>query len=149
MVPSANEIRSRFKRHAGNEPFSKFIVAIHRFAQCRGRLRHWQEILWSDFVATNADCQMSHEDLCATFRICELHGYELQSQTVPVVDGCVDYAREYERDMIERFPHATRDFVSTEGRPKKSSRETIWYCPECDTVRETTRWKAADAAQND
>jgi hypothetical protein len=92
---------------------------------------------------------MSHEDLCATFRICELHGCELQTKTVPVVDGCVDYVSEYQRDMIERFPHATRDFVSTEGGPKKSNQELISYCPECDGVRETTRWKAANTAQHD
>ena len=149
MMPTVKEIRARFKRHSGDERYAKFIKAIHFFAKFHGRLRHWQEILWGDFIATNPECHMSHDDLCATFRICELHGCELQCKTVPVVDGCVDYAREYERDMVEHFPHAARDFVSTEGRPKQSNREQIWYCPECDAVRDTTKWSATNPADKD
>lgn len=144
-----HEIRSRFKHHTGDASVSKFVAHVHRFAHYRGRLRHWQEQLWTDFIAANPDCQLSHDELCVTFHICELHGCELQSKSVPVVDGCVDYAQEYERDMIELFPHAAREFVSTEGRPKTSNRELVSYCPECDAVRETTRWRATNAAQND
>ena len=147
-MPTQEDLRSRFKQHVGDERFSKFVVQVHQFAQYHGRLRHWQEILWGEFLASNPDCQISHEHLCATFRICHLHGCALESKTVPVVDGCVDHVREYERDMVEFFPHATRDFVSTEGRPKESNREVIWYCPKCDAVRETSQWKVADNTRN-
>lgn len=148
-MPTAIEVRSRFRRFAGDARFARFIAAVHGFAGYRGRLRHWQEQLWTDFISANPDCSMTHDELCAVFRICELHGCDLQSKRVPVVEGCVDFAPEYIHDRIERFPHASPDVVSTEGRPKQSNWESIWYCATCDGVRENTRWRTLKTARND
>lgn len=141
MKPTPTDIRTRFREFAGEEKYKDFLVQIHRFARHRERLRFWQQALWKEFVTDNPDCEMTHEELCAVFNVCELHGLELKSKLVPVFDGCIDNAREYEIDMTQRFPHASRDIVSTEGGPKESDQAKIWYCEECDQVRETTRWR--------
>lgn len=141
MQVTHDEVRTRFKAFAGDVQFHNFVVQVHRFAGRRGRLRFWQDKLWNAFLVENQDCGIDHDELCTTFRVCELHGCELQSTSVPVVDGCVVYSRDYTIDSASRFPHATREFVSTEGAPKYSNRADIFYCNKCDETREASRWR--------
>ncbi len=140
MIPEV-EIRSRFKQFAGEKQFTKFIAALHKNTLLHERLRFWQEVLWGEFVEKNPDCQLSHTRICTTFRICELHFEELLPKYVPVLEGCVDYAPDYERDQIQLFPHASPDFVSTEGRTQMPKEVEIWYCPVCDNLRAVSRWR--------
>jgi hypothetical protein len=140
MTVDAKMVRALLCDFAGEEKYKKFVAEATRSIASRKRLRFWQESLWEAFVRSFPDCELSEDEFKTTFRVCELHDCELLQKDVPVIDACIDYAREYEIDWIRSFPHASVDAVSTEGARKTSSRHIIWYCPDCDLVRGMTKW---------
>lgn len=140
MTADPKTVRALLCDFAGIEKYKKFVAEASRSIANRKRLRFWQESLWETFVRSFPDCALSEDEFKATFLVCELHGCELLQKDVPVIDACIDYAREYEVDWIKYFPHASVSAFYTMGASKTSSRRDIWYCPDCDLIRGMTKW---------
>ena len=121
-------LRSALADLLGPERNRKFILQLNH----RNRLRAWQEEAVTKFLAAYPEfAPLGRAELLASFAICEVHGNELQSYSVPVFRGNVDYAPDYNRTRVPSFPNAKRDFWSTEGAPFEGDSIELWFCPTC------------------
>jgi hypothetical protein len=111
----------------GNDLYPNFVQQLRR----AGRLRYWQERLWSQFVDAHPEFSCSVEELQEVLLVCELHGCELQPDEVEVFDGCIDYSDRYIKAKIWLFPNAATGPVSREGHPLESRTARVWFCAEC------------------
>jgi hypothetical protein len=128
-------LRRQLAEFLGGDQFRKFVVELRR----AGRLRYWQEQAWGRFVATHPDHRLPVHDLLAALRVCELHGLELLSDEVAVVEGNIDYAERYIRARRDKFPNAASGPVYAEGARSPGPTAGVWYCPDCR--REEARWQ--------
>jgi hypothetical protein len=103
----------------------------------RPRLKYWQEAELREFFRAHPEHHMDAKELECALSICELHDVPLQSELVDVLDGCVDYSREYLQARRDTFPHAAADPVSTEGRTDMPARASVSYCTTCRAARAT------------
>ena len=135
------EFRTRFKEYTGAETYKRFVQALHQTARRKdSRLRFWQQDLWQSFISANPDFLLSEDALVDALRICELHEDELFPKEVRVFHGCIDYSREFEQDMVERFPHATFEQIMVS--PDYTGRTcTLWVCATCDQILITSKWR--------
>jgi len=134
---NADEVRQAIARFHGVDKIRRFIVAGLRRD---GRLHYWQEELWNQFIEADPSFAGTEVLLPEVVRYCVLHDSELLPDTVGVIHGCVDRARDYEKDRQEKFPWASLDPYSTEGRPIEATRVDVWYCPGCREVFRESRW---------
>lgn len=128
-----SEFRTRFKAYSGAETYAKFIKALHRTVRKDSRLRFWQQDLWQSFVSDNPHFELSEDALVEALRNCELHEDELIPEEVPAFHGCIDYSREYEQDLIERFPHATMKQIMVSSEYTQLT-YTLWVCTTCNQI---------------
>jgi len=134
------ELRSRLKHTIGSDTYLRFIKALHRLPRTNTKLRYWQQDVWDSFVAANPDCDMVIDDLIDALRLCELHEVEMQAVEVRACRDHFDFVREYEQDMVERFPHAKPDRLMVSDDHRGSTIQT-WFCPECERVLNTSQWR--------
>ena len=135
-----NELRSRFKHAVGPDAYLRFIKALHRLPKTGARLRFWQQDTWDSFVSANPDCDLAIQDLIDALRLCELHEVEMQAVDVRACRDHFDFVQEYEQDMVKHFPHAKPDRIMVSADHKEPTIQT-WFCPECDRVLDTSRWR--------
>jgi hypothetical protein len=135
------EFRSALENHLGAATYKKFVASLHRPSSQRGRLLYWQEVIWQKFVANHPQFSCGFDELRQMLNICELHRCEFATKTVPVLQGNVDWVQDYCDERMVRFTHCSIEVFSTEGRPITATSVQIRYCPACDEVRETTRWR--------
>ena len=108
-MPEPQEIRKRLCDFLGESQFRKFVKFVPAYQEGR-RLLFWQERAWEKFVAEHPDCDLDFGQMVTVFRICSLHGNELEMKAISVVHGCVDYAPEFWQLRNERFPYAPMPF---------------------------------------
>jgi hypothetical protein len=137
----SNAFRAAFEQFLGPEKYKRFVRALHVLSPERKRLNFWQDGIWQVFLGEQPQFTCGLAELRELLNICELHHCEFRQKTVPVFHGCADYAQEYWNERAVQFPHASAEMVSTEGRPFTGNSVEIEYCPACDEVRETTRWR--------
>jgi hypothetical protein len=123
----STEWRRAFTAFVGPDQFRKFLQHFRR----AGRLRFWQEQVLERFFVANPGLRVGGGDLTTLLRVCELHGGELKSETVEVIEGNVDYAERYSRAKQESFPNSASGPWYTEGGPSPGPVVRVWYCPEC------------------
>jgi hypothetical protein len=144
MHPTHDDIRTRFKAFVGEKRFRDFVYQIDGFANDRGRLRFWQEKVWEAFLVENPGCRMDHDELCRVFRTrfrsCELHRCELKRTPVRLLDGWVKYPTDFISERERWFPHATPEFLTTDGTLKLSEHRIAFACDKCDEILKETRW---------
>lgn len=136
---SDDEFRKRFREFLGVDRYLRFVSALRQLPEGLSRLRFWQSDAWEMFVTAHPDCNRTLEELRTALRLCEVHGVALHAVEVPVTHDEVDYASDYLQERAARFPHARMDIImvpSTESGPTA----TIWVCPQCDKVLESSRW---------
>lgn len=131
----AAALRHALAAFLGADRFRKFVDHLRR----AGRLRFWQEGVWTRFTAEHPEFAVTFHDLQAALRICELHGCDLQPGTARSFQGCRDHTTRYIRIRSQRFPHAAPEPVSIEGAPLGEREVPIWYCPECRVAE--AAWK--------
>ena len=83
------------------------------------------------FFTAHPSLRVGADDLAILVRVCELHGIELQPDTVEAVEGNVDYTERYNRAKRELFPNAASGPWYTEGGPSPGPVARVWYCLEC------------------
>lgn len=123
-------LRTAFKEFLGKERFLKFVRG-----GCGSRLLFWQEKEWERFVAVYPHFNIPLADLAVALRICGVHDIELLPCEVEIFHGCLDISPAYMRERANRFPFATQDLVSTEGRQCDTESMPSWYCPKCREAR--------------
>ena len=128
---SGVELRQALAAFVGDDKYRKFVQQGIR----RGRMRYWQEQVWSQFTSEHPEFAVTTDELVAVLRVCHLHGDELRPDTVEVIHGHVDWAKWYTDALVRLFPNAAEDVVSTEGRPFESDRIEVWYCQSCREAR--------------
>ena len=126
-------IRQKLLEFLGTPKFRKFVKQLP-YSAAGTRLRYWQEEAWEQFVSAHPDFELTYEQIIRVFRICWLHGTELEQKAIPVRHGCVDYGPDYWRIRERRFPCAPWPFFSTEGREMTETMVVIWYCTVCEKV---------------
>lgn len=124
------QFRTAFRLALGEERYRKFVAA-----GTRPRLRYWQEAELKKFFIAHPEYQLDAKELELALSICELHDVLLQSELVDVLDGCLDYSREYLQVRRDVFPRAAADPVSTEGRTDMPARVSVSYCATCRAAR--------------
>jgi hypothetical protein len=129
------DLRRALANQLGDERYRRFVEAGVR----KGRLRYWQESVWSHFTAEHPECSISIDELGIALRVCPLHGDELQPDSVKVFKGCIDFTREFVQSANNLFPHAA-DFFSSEGNESFGDRVDLWYCPSCRKAK--VAWRA-------
>jgi hypothetical protein len=126
-MADAVELRQALAAFLGSDRFRKFVQQGVR----QGRLRYWQEQEWGRFTAAHPEFAVNLAELAVAIRICELHGDELQPDTVEVLHGYIEYAAWYVQARNLLFPHAASGPVATEGAPVEEGQVGVWYCPAC------------------
>lgn len=125
-------LRRAFAAFLGREQFRKFVEQ----GWFRGRLRFWQEQAWGRFVAEHPEFAIELGEMEAVFRICHLHGVELQSGYADVFHGCRNLTQSYIEVRSRLFPRAALDPVSTEAQSFEGGRVGVWFCPSCRRAAE-------------
>ena len=119
-------LRGDLAAFLGPERYRKFIFQLNH----RNRLRAWQEEAVAKFLAGYPEfTPLGRAELLAYFAICEVHGDELQSYSVPVRRGNVEYVVDHHRRLA--FPNVKHDFWSTEGAPFVGEFIESLFCPAC------------------
>lgn len=127
-------IRKLLHEFLGDAKFRKFVATAPSSTD-GARLRFWQEQALDNFHAAHPSIQLGLTEIVDVCRICHLHGCELVSSRIPVVDGCVDFAPEFWEERNLHYPNARLPFVSTEGRKMTEKDVLIWSCPRCDEIQ--------------
>jgi hypothetical protein len=136
-------LRELFAKFIGADRYRRFIWQINR----RDRLRAWQEDIWGRFMAANPELAvLSHDEIRAAFRVCEIHGDELQTYSTRVFRGNVDYAPDYDQAWSSLFPYSKRDFWSSEGTPYEGNTIELLYCPTCCLTQ--NKWEEGRTISN-
>src|SRR5215218_4888141 len=123
-----NEVRSSFRKFSGEARFRQFVRAVSQSCPKKGRIFYWQEKLWDEFISTNASAFTSEDDILEAFRICDVHGCELE--TPPSEDSSAEIrdTPEYNEAFRTLFPLAASRY---------------WVCPQCRV--EHQRWISENA----
>jgi hypothetical protein len=112
-----NEVRTAFRKFAGEERFRKFVRAVSRRCPEKGRLFFWQEQLWGGFVSTVAGVGTHQDEILRAFRICDVHGCELEPPPTNDAPTEVRDTPEYGQALHTLFPlAASRYFVCRQCR---------------------------------
>ena len=115
------ELRTAFRRFAGEARFRKFVRAVSQAGPKKGRLFYWQERLWNKFVSTVPEASKTQDEILRAFSICDLHGCELQLAESSESPAEVRETPEYAEAFQALFPLAV-------------SRHLV--CPQCRLERE-------------
>jgi len=125
--------RTALAETLGVEIYRRFVRAARR----GGRFRYWQEQAWHRFLVRHPELACATDELVAALHVCELHGYDLEPDTVEVFHGCIDWDPAYVETRARLFPNAATDLVSTEGAPFREEMARVWYCAACREARAT------------
>jgi hypothetical protein len=107
-----NEVRVAFREFAGEVRFRKFVRAVSQRCHRKERLFFWQEQLWGNFVCTVPRAARCPDEILRAFRICDVHGCELEP--TPTNDALAEIrdTPEYGQALETLFPLAAgRYFV--------------------------------------
>lgn len=118
---NALEMRSEFRRFAGEERYRKFVRAINRASRSKGRLLYWQEDLWAEFLSSCSLNPLSSAEIIECFSVCDIHDCKIQVSVVNEAIPKIRHTPEVDEAFEELFPFAS------DGR---------LTCPECDIARE-------------
>ena len=91
-------LRQALASFLGDERYRKFVKHLS-YGQ---RMRYWQEEAWGQFVSGHPEWAMGEDELRVALRVCWVHGAELLTETLTVVDAVAD-----------------------------SRTGVTWYCPDC------------------
>lgn len=119
---NALEIRSEFRRFAGEERYRKFVRAINRASRGKGRLLYWQEDLWAEFLSSCGMNRLSSAEIIEFFSVCDIHDCQIQMADGNEAIPKVRHTPEVDEAFEKLFPFANN------GR---------LICPECNIARET------------
>lgn len=104
------EVRAAFRNFAGEERFRRFVRAASQKCPEKGCLFFWQEQLWGKFVATVAGVGMRQNEILQAFRICDVHGCELEPPPTDNTSTEIRDTPEYEQALRTLFPLATSHY---------------------------------------
>ena len=141
MTPIA--LRESFRAFAGDENFRRFVHAINTAPFRLKRLRYWQEELWNEFRATTPDCTESYAEIQQLFAICEVHGYELERDTVLAPYSQLRYHRTESPDSglhsgmmdTKQYPYPGWGVSPSDWPPAENRMVDVLYCPRCRELR--------------
>ena len=134
-------LRSKFSEYLNDDTrYRKFVRHINKGYQ--KRLLFWQEKELETFSNENSIAVPNYEELEEAFRICEIHGAELQKGKVKVFNGNIDCTREYEEACIELFPNSWLGPING-PKEKYGKNLEIWYCPLCRSAEQ--KWSKSHA----
>src|SRR5215475_3770994 len=96
----AHDVKTAFRKFAGEERFRKFVRAVSQRCPGKGRLFFWHEQLWREFVASAPGAPTSQDEILKAFRICDVHGCDLEpppdSDSPPEIRDTPEYAQALE-----------------------------------------------------
>jgi hypothetical protein len=75
----AADVRVSFRDFAGQERYRRFVRTLNRECRRKQRLFFWQEELWRQFVASTPGAPTDEATIMNTFRICDVHGCDLEA----------------------------------------------------------------------
>ncbi|HEY0660486.1 MAG TPA: hypothetical protein VGD21_04060 [Lysobacter sp.] len=99
---------------------------------------YWQEQELERFRAAHPKLAFELADLEVALRICEIHESDLQSCSVEVFRGHLNWARDYVDAKRATFPYAALGPVMV---PEDFPGDSIdgWYCPQCRRIENEWR----------
>ena len=115
----------------GPAKYRRFIEQLRG----KNRLRAWQEDAIAEFEIAHAEyTPLSHEQLLAALSICELHGEELKTYSIRVVEGSCAISADYVKARVAYFPNAKFNFWPRQGAPLGCDIVEKLYCSLCCTA---------------
>jgi hypothetical protein len=127
-------MRGAFAARLGGERYRRFLAELDG-CRARGRLRHWMQEVWDDFVRDHPEWGMAFPELLKAFRVCAVHGDELVPAAVRMVSPelQVPYTDEHHAVWGRTFPHAYADLPA--DVPFPTVIREMFVCPACQVAR--------------
>lgn len=130
-------VREAFRSFVGDEKFRKFVRAVN--TSRRDRLLYWQEQLWQQFSAEQPMMELPAASIREVFQFCEIHGCELERDTIPIKNGLVHYPPEFIEARDRLFPYA-RSVCYIDFQISRTEVE-VTCCPACRrALASSKRW---------
>src|SRR5688572_29791891 len=139
---NVGEVRTAFREFAGEERFREFVRAVSQRCPEKGRLFFWQEQMWGEFVSTVAGVGTCQDEILRIFRICDVHGCELEPP--PTNDELTEIrdTPEYGQALQALFPlAASQSFVCRRCRFDRE-RWVSEHDELCQILRRRTTYEA-------
>jgi hypothetical protein len=132
-------VREAFRAFIGDEQFRKFVRTVNT---CRhDRLLYWQQQLWQQFTAAQPMMELPAALIREVFQFCEIHGCELEPDTIPITCGLFYFPPEFIEAQDRLFPYArTVAYIDDCFRSSRTEMEVV-YCPACRrALASNKRW---------
>ena len=86
-LPDPILVRETLHSLFGEERYRKFVACVNQHCASKQRLFYWQEQIWAK-VEEELGIQVGdHQDIASFFRVCHVHGVELQRDRVRIIYG--------------------------------------------------------------
>jgi len=139
-LPEPNLVRETLWSLYGEERYCKFVDYINSRCDDRGRLLYWQEQLWAGVEEKLGIHIGDYRDIAALFRVCHVHGVELQRETLPIIYGYFKpLPQGYIKFEAAHFPLANDEARGPDWEEAAKEREVL-FCTACRQAKE--EWRA-------
>ena len=140
-MSSVDQIRTSFRRFAGDVTFVKFVYTLNRLPIRLERLRHWQQTLWDSFASENPDAPRDFFMIRDCLAICELHDMRLNLDNVDAPFSHVQHTRtQSPSGDCNDFPYSGWGVSAEEWGNGNTRKISVLYCPQCRKLRSQSKY---------